>query len=510
LSLRRNELTWLAVVLAGAVLAIDLLWGAVEGSTGSFAYGLIDEPAHLATCALALLALAAVTGSGPTRRFVLPALVASIAIDADHIPGYLGSHALAGGLPRPYPHSLLLVGALMAVGLISRRRDLRYISFGLAFGVSAHLLRDLATGPGVPLLWPLSDGVARLPYAFFAGLLLAAAMFVLWARPRDARRFLPAAAMVPLVLTVFALDHPAAALGSRPPQVAMGAYIPDSAEEPSLIDTYGSEVGGQPVIVSSYRDWTRPLIDSTELNAVWRRGAVPLITWEPWSQHDAGQTFPLAAIAHGRYDGFVEEAARAATAWGHPILLRFAHEMNGSWYPWGRGRDGNSPSVYKAAWRRIVSIFRADGADNVKWVWTPYVANGHRFPFVRYFPGNKWVDWAGLDGLNGGRVFGWRSFAAIFDDSYRQLIRITSRPLMLAEVGSTEEGGDKAAWLSRALRRAIPRMPHIRAIVWWADRGDYRGNFGVDSSSAALDALRTALARPEYDGSRTLLLSIRR
>jgi Glycosyl hydrolase family 26 len=46
--------------------------------------------------------------------------------------------------------------------------------------------------------------------------------------------------------------------------------------------------------------------------------------------------------------------------------------MNGNWFPWGRGRI--TPRVYKAAWRHLVRIFRAEGADNVKWVWTPNVS----------------------------------------------------------------------------------------------------------------------------------------
>ncbi len=34
----------------------------------------------------------------------------------------------------------------------------------LAIGAGTQLLRDLSTGPGVPLLWPLADGDVRLPY----------------------------------------------------------------------------------------------------------------------------------------------------------------------------------------------------------------------------------------------------------------------------------------------------------------------------------------------------------
>lgn len=504
---RRADATT-ATILAGAIVGLDLLWGLLVGSTGHLAYGLVDEPAHLAACVVALLALAGFAVA-PSRRFAVAALVASVAIDVDHIPGYFGWHGLAGPLPRPYSHSLILVAALIAVGCLSRRRDVSQLSLGLAFGVSIHLLRDLATGPGVPLLWPFGDGVSTMPYAVFAALLGAGALVPLWGKRRLRPRLVGAVTAAALVAVGagVAAERPGTALADFPPEVAVGAYIPDATEDPSLIDTYASEVGRDPAIVSYYRDWTRPLIQTDDLNAIWSRGAMPMITWEPWNQHDESEYWPLSAIAAGRYDGFIEESARAAAAWGDPIMLRFAHEMNGGWYPWGRWRNGNTPAAYKAAWRHVVSIFRAEGAGNVKWVWTPYVINGHRFPFRRYYPGNKWVDWAGLDGLNGGSVFGWRPFSQIFEKSYRQLVRLTPRPLILAEVASTEAGGYKAAWLAGALSRAIPRMPHIRAIVWWADPTDHRGDFSVDSSSSALEALRTGVAAPRYGANRELLLA---
>ncbi|MGB7588906.1 MAG: hypothetical protein WBM00_09390 [Solirubrobacterales bacterium] len=84
---------------------------------------------------------------------------------------------------------------------------------------------------------------------------------------------------------------------------------------------------------------------------------------------------------------------------------------------------------------------------------------------------------------------------------------MTARPLILAEVGSTEASGDKAAWFLRGLKRVMPKLPHVRAVVWWADDGDYRGDFGVDSSPAALRALGAAIAAPRYRASREQLVA---
>lgn len=168
----------LAIALVGTVLALDLLWTVISDSTSSVAYVIVDWPAHLATCLLLLMGLTAVSRSPRPAVFAAGAVVATIAIDADHIPNYLGWHGLTAGEPRPYPHSLLMVGVLMLIAGLSRGR-LREATFGAAFGVGAHLLRDLATGPGVALLWPVSSTAVTVPYVIFAtGLALAAAVVV--------------------------------------------------------------------------------------------------------------------------------------------------------------------------------------------------------------------------------------------------------------------------------------------------------------------------------------------
>ena len=101
-----------------------------------------------------------------------------MAIDLDHLPGLLGWHGLTQGTPRPYTHSLATPVALIAVGALLGGRA-KPIAFGAAFGVCAHLFRDLCTGPGLALAWPLSGAVVRLPYlAFAAGLILTAVAII--------------------------------------------------------------------------------------------------------------------------------------------------------------------------------------------------------------------------------------------------------------------------------------------------------------------------------------------
>ena len=92
---------------------------------------------------------------------------------------------------------------------------------------------------------------------------------------------------------------------------------------------------------------------------------------------------------------------------------------------------------------------------NVRWVWCPN-ANTGNLPFMQFYPGDRWVDWVGLDGFNWGGSIGWRSFSEIFAGSYEELAARTSKPIVIAETGSGQTDGDKAAWVTSALLRELP------------------------------------------------------
>jgi hypothetical protein len=289
------------------------------------------------------------------------------------------------------------------------------------------------------------------------------------------------------------------------PPVSIGAFVRDSYRDPGLYDQWAQKVGRHPAVLGSYKAWTIPLIDTGQLEEIWNRDAVPIVTWEPWGE-EGGPVFRLKDIANGKYDSYIHSSALAAAAWGRPLFLRFAHEMNGGWYPWGRGSNGNTARVYKEAWRHIVRIFDAEGADNVIWVWCPNENSNGRFAFKPYYPGDRWVDWVGLDGFNWSLSPHWQSFGEIFASSYNSIIGMTERPVMIVETGSWETGGSKAEWVSNTLDRELPEFTHIRAFLWWSV-DDPRGDLRVDSSPSALQALRTSLDSPHFSGSRADVLA---
>lgn len=214
------------------------------------------------------------------------------------------------------------------------------------------------------------------------------------------------------------------------------------------------------------------------LRAIREQGAVPVITWEPWTQ--SGETMnviPEAEILDGKWDAYLRAFAEAARTDGQPIWIRFAHEMNASHYHWGFKSDAefgpDAPFAFRRIHRHVVDAFRAANASNVSWVFCPnaesvpnpdHDSNAKWNRVDRYYPGDDYVDLMGMDGYNWGtsrtpEANGWQShwqtFAGIFEPLHATLTRIApSKPILVFETATSDSGGDKAAWIADALQTA--------------------------------------------------------
>jgi len=153
------------ILLAGTALAFDAANSRVPFSV--LASGALDEVAHLATGALGLLALACFIDA--PRRYYVAGLIASVAIDLDHIPLYLG---LGDPDQRPVTHSLTTVLVIVVAAALSRRH--RAVLAGAATGLLIHFARDIAEGPpGVRMLWPLQNTAWTATSRWFLGMIIA-------------------------------------------------------------------------------------------------------------------------------------------------------------------------------------------------------------------------------------------------------------------------------------------------------------------------------------------------
>ena len=169
---RAGELIWLPIGLMVLITVLDVINRATPFQV--FLTGLLDEPAHLATSVLILLALAGGRRLARHTTLTVTALAASLLIDIDHIPLFAGVPSVADDGGRPYSHSLTTVVVLAAAWFITGRRW--PVLAGAAIGVCLHFTRDIATGPGLQLLWPVSSAFIRMPYAWYLTLVVVLAL----------------------------------------------------------------------------------------------------------------------------------------------------------------------------------------------------------------------------------------------------------------------------------------------------------------------------------------------
>jgi hypothetical protein len=229
-------------------------------------------------------------------------------------------------------------------------------------------------------------------------------------------------------------------------------------------------------------------------------GAIPFFNWSSQSipadstNSSLMPDYQLSDLISGRYDGYIREFAESARGWGHSFFLRFNWEMNGNWFPWGAGVNGNGPGEFVAAWRHVHDIFTAVGATNATWVWCPYTeVERHFAPLKPLYPGNRYVDWTCMDGFNWGsnptNPHPWRSFGQIFETTYRKLTKqiAPSKPIVLAEMASTGGNRAKAAWIRDMFKQLATGFRRVRGLIWF-DQVDRGINWPLETSPAATAA----------------------
>jgi hypothetical protein len=256
-------------------------------------------------------------------------------------------------------------------------------------------------------------------------------------------------------------------------QAYMGVAVPDGPYDRAETEAFTTAAGTSPALTMWFLDWETAFPVEAVQQAV-DDGAVPVLAWEPTTAEAGSSTtdlpeYRLAEIAGGRHDDYIRQFARAAAEACLPVVLRPAAEMNGNWHPWAEGVNGNQPGEFVEAWRHVHDIFQAEDATNVTWLWNPNVVGLGSTPIAGLYPGDEYTDWVGLDGYNWGATQSWsrwESFSEVFDTSLVELVALTSRPVLIGEVASTEVGGDKAAWIAD-MYASIEAQPAIRGFVWF-------------------------------------------
>ena len=301
---------------------------------------------------------------------------------------------------------------------------------------------------------------------------------------------------------------------------SVGAYVNYDGWNLNTIDQFNADTARNATTVNVFSsfnsDWSSL---SQQAGNVVSRGAVPLITWMPYNKDDPDSNV-LAEITQGQWDAYITNWIEGLKSWRSTysdsekpsVMLRFGHEFNGTWYPWG-----NKPEDLKSAWRYLHAKFADAGLnDVVGWVWCANNVDVDSYnDITAYYPGEDVVDWVSIDGYNWGSNYSfssWKSFDETFSQMYVKMVTdFPNKPVMLAEVSSAEphdvpdatwgqDGDDsdalesKEAWTADMMRSVQENYPAIKSIVWFNTNKELdwalneTGNTGLNAYNDAVFA----------------------
>ena len=233
-------------------------------------------------------------------------------------------------------------------------------------------------------------------------------------------------------------------------------------------------------------------IDSVPFNKMkefiregYERGGVITISWHannPLTGNTAWQPAPgtVASILPGGekndlYKSWLDRIAnfmqslKGANGEQIPVIFRLFHELNGSWFWWGR--KNCTADELKQLWHFTVAYLRDEkNVHNLL-----YAYNTDRFTsaddYLERYPGDDWVDIAGFDIYQAHNVAKNESFIQDLDQSLTTLEKMTSernKIPALTEFGYN--GVPDSSWWTSVFLPAI-RSHKIAYVLAWRNAG---------------------------------------
>jgi hypothetical protein len=280
-----------------------------------------------------------------------------------------------------------------------------------------------------------------------------------------------------------------------PQRLYVGASVPGMMRDPYATGAFTEAVGVSPSVAMYFAAFGDQ-IDTAALQRLVDDGRLPMLTWEPFNfRHPDTNPYPLRDIAAGNFDDYLRAQAARLAAVDGPVAVRFAHEMNGGWYPWGRGRNGNTDADYVAAYRHVHDVLIGGGADDTVFLWSPNVIDFDPAQDLgTLYPGDGYVDWVGLSAYMDEAS---DTYGRLVPSTLAQLDRVApAKPIFFAETAVLP--GPTRPQMIRDLVAGFLSTPRLVGFSWFnhVTRFDWR----IETDPAAAAALAEALASP-YFGS---------
>lgn len=265
-----------------------------------------------------------------------------------------------------------------------------------------------------------------------------------------------------------------------------------------------------------------------KIHFIYDSGVIPYIRILPRSYDFQGyeeEVFSMQNIINGQFDKELKAWAKAAKNENIPLLIDFAVEANGDWFPWSGTYMGDEitidygdptypdgPERYRDAYRHIIDIFRAEEVQNVTWF---YHYNYASFPNAEwnqpkyYYPGDDYIDWIGFS-LYGAQTLDeeWEGldFSIQLKEFFNSFEALkTKKPIALLEFGVTDyhTEGNKSVWLEDAFKTILDN-PYIKfdAInAWhedWQNEDTTYSRLRIDSSEETLRTFKKWIANDRF------------
>lgn len=313
--------------------------------------------------------------------------------------------------------------------------------------------------------------------------------------------------------------------------------------EHETLEQYAANLGSRPAVTVTFTDFPMSDTDQKNVDAAFEQiranGGTMLLTLEPKQG--------LASVTSEKADELASALARFNNA-GVPVIVRFAHEMNGSWYPWGQ-----QPAAYVAAYQRVAEAVHTKAAGTAM-MWAPNYGGGYPFsggkyeavtgspdfaaldtdkdgaitgsddPYAPYYPGDNAVDWVGMSLYHWGNTYPWganvipepgkflQQLTGTYNgaggndlavpDFYADYGTARNKPVAIPETAAltvaSGEGADvlaiKEAWWGQLFDPAIPKdYPALKMINWFEwDKNEVEVKATVDWTATKDPLVREA------------------
>ncbi|NHF59543.1 beta-mannosidase [Flavobacteriaceae bacterium TP-CH-4] len=216
------------------------------------------------------------------------------------------------------------------------------------------------------------------------------------------------------------------------------------------------------------------------IRKAYRKGGIVTLSWHPdnpvsnknaWDTTRAVHTLLRGGTLYGQYRIWMTHLARFLKSLKDkngkriPIVFRPYHEMNGSWFWWGKGHC--STQEYTALWRQTFHLLTNEfDVHNLLYCYSPNLLM-HKKDYLKYYPGDAYVDVLGIDVY---QHINNTLFKRHLKKDLRLLKKIAEekdKPFALTETGLEKIG--KKNWFTKVLHPLLVNSGISYAVVWRND-----------------------------------------